>query len=426
MEISKTHVYSEIGKLQAVIIHTPGTEVENMTPQTAERALYSDILNRDVVNREYKMFNDLLTKVTKTYQVKQLLADVLQKDTLKTSLIAEVCKMEEHIVLPSQRKRLQQRLEELDATALAIALIEGIGMEKDTLTKFVSDERFVLRPLHNFFFTRDASVSVYDEVLICKMANAVRDRESLVMHTIFENHPEVKTKVHNALESAAFDKRIHIEGGDVLIAREDILIVGNGVRTSTQGIDYIIEMLKSYKDGKKRHILVQELPATPESFIHMDMVFTLLDTNKCMVHSPLLLEPSRFRTIHITVQGENVKLEQKISILSALKELGMDLEPVSCGGTDLWHQEREQWHSGANFFAFAPGKIIGYRRNNYTAEELNKHGFEILDAEDVISGKVNVEEYKKCLVTLRGSELPRGGGGARCMTMPVKRDAVNW
>lgn len=426
METAKTNVHSEIGKLEGVIIHTPGSEVENMTPGTAERALYSDILSRDVVNREYKMFSDLLSKVAKTYQVKQLLADTLQDTKLKQKMIAKVCEMEEHIVLPSQRKRLQQRLEELDAVALANALIEGIPMEKNTLTKFVSDERFVLRPLHNFFFTRDASVSIYNEVLICRMANAVRDRESLVMHMIFENHPEVKTKVCNPLGSDDFDKRIKMEGGDILIAREDILIIGNGVRTSTQGVDYTIEMLKKYKDGKMRHIIVQELPETPESFIHMDMVFTLLDKNKCMLYSPLILQPSRFRTIHITVQGEEVRLQQKTSVLSALKELGMDLEPITCGGSDLWHQEREQWHSGANFFAFAPGKIIGYRRNNYTAEELNKHGFEILKAEDVVSGKVNVEDYERCLVTLSGSELPRGGGGARCMTMPVRRAAVKW
>lgn len=426
MEASKTRVYSEIGKLEGVILHTPGSEVENMTPGTAERALYSDILSRDVVNKEYKVFSDLLATVTKTYQVKDLLSDVLQDTTLKAQLIDKVCEMEENITLPSEYKRLKQRLEELDAKSLATALIEGLPMAKDNLTKFVSDERFVLRPLHNFFFTRDASVSVYDKVLICKMANTVRDRESLVMQTIFENHKEVKTTAMNPLASPDFEKQLKIEGGDVLIAREDILIIGNGTRTSTQGIDYMISMLKQYNDGKARHIIVQELPATPESFIHMDMVFTLLDTNKCMTYSPLLLQPSRYRTVKITVQGDKVKIEQKNSVLAALKELGMDLEPVTCGGADLWHQEREQWHSGANFFAFAPGKIIGYRRNNYTAEELNKHGFEILNAEDVVSGKVNVNDYKKCLVTLSGSELPRGGGGARCMTMPVRREKVNW
>jgi arginine deiminase len=114
-------------------------------------------------------------------------------------------------------------------------------------------------------------------------------------------------------------------------------------------------------------------------------------------------------------------------LLTALKKLGIDMKPVSCGSkTDTWVQEREQWHSGANFFAFAPGKVIGYERNSHTIEELNKSGFEVLKATDIIEGKVNIDDYNKCVVLIAGSELARGGGGARCMTMPVRRGEVSW
>ena len=103
----------------------------------------------------------------------------------------------------------------------------------------------------------------------------------------------------------------------------------------------------------------------------------------------------------------------------------MDLTPVYCGGKeDLWIQEREQWHSGANFFALAPGKVVGYARNVHTMEEMNKNGFEIIPADDMIAGRRHLAERGRCAITLDGSELPRGGGGARCMTMPIRRRPV--
>jgi arginine deiminase len=113
--------------------------------------------------------------------------------------------------------------------------------------------------------------------------------------------------------------------------------------------------------------------------------------------------------------------------MEALSVLNFNLKPLICGiSEDLWIQQREQWHSGANFFALAPGKVMGYARNSYTIEELNKNGFEVLKARDILKGKKEMSDYSKFVVTLDGSELPRGGGGARCMTMPVLRQSINW
>jgi arginine deiminase len=215
-----------------------------------------------------------------------------------------------------------------------------------------------------------------------------------------------------------------IEGGDFQVGREDILVIGTGIRTSTQGIDFILDTIKSKKSGLQ-HILIQELPDTPESFIHLDMVFTFLDVDACMVYEPLIMGTNRFHTLHIGIEnGKVIDISEQENLPKALKKLGIDMEPVLCGDSlDSWSQEREQWHSGANFFAFAPGKVIGYERNVHTIEQLSQNGFQIVQAKDLLAGMCEIPEGK-CVITIPGSELARGGGGARCMSMPIRRKKV--
>ncbi|WP_282039067.1 arginine deiminase family protein [Saccharicrinis aurantiacus] len=419
-QIIETSVDSEIGELEGVILHTPGSEVENMTPGNAERALYSDILNLSVADEEYQQHAGVLNKVTKTFQVKDLLESCLNNNSVKNNLVTDICTSENVLFL-------KDKLLDLPSAELAQQIIEGVPLENNTLSAFLSDERYALRPLHNFFFTRDASITVHDKVLIGKMANKVRERESLVMETIFNNAPLIKSSTINPTESSGDQNLISIEGGDVQIAREDILVIGTGERTTTQGIDFIAKSIQQRHKGK-HYIVVQQLPSKPESFIHLDMVFTFLDKDNCMVYDPVIMQPNRYQTILITIDNEEVqKIEKKDNLLNCLKGLGMDLKPIFCGGRkDLWIQEREQWHSGANFFAIAPGKVMGYARNVYTLEDMNNNGYEIISASDVINNKVDINTYNKCVVTIQGSELARGGGGARCMTMPIRRKTVTW
>lgn len=414
----KVGVTSEIGELEGVILHTPGREVENMTPKNAERALYSDILNLSVAQQEYAQFKGVLDKHAKVFLIGDLLKDILGNQRAKETLIDTIYKNE--IVSVGKSQLLSLPDEELSRQ-----LIEGVILPKDNLTRYFSKERYALRPLHNFFFTRDSAIAVRDKVLIARMANKVRERESLIMQSIFDHHPAFRTQTVNPIDSPTFKSSITIEGGDVLVAREDILVIGMSVRTSSQGIDFILEQLESKE--QIRHIIVQELPSTPESFIHLDMTFTFLDFDTCMVFEPVILRPNRYQTIHISVDNGNVSIRNEENIVSALNKLGIDLKPIYCGGSkDAWSMEREQWHSGANFFALAPGKIIGYARNVHTINELNKNGFDVLPAADICSGKIDVTQHKKYVVTLDGSELPRGGGGARCMTMPFARKEVAW
>ena len=422
------NVQSEIGKLNGVILHTPGEEVENMTPENAERALYSDILNLSIARKEYKQLSEVLGKITKTYQVKDLLTNILKDDATKLEVLNRIEKIEPFIVEQTPKGSIKDQLMDEDAEDLARLLIEGVEMKRDTLTKFLNKDWYDLRPLHNFFFTRDASMSMYNEVLIGRMANAVRDREAIIMQSIFDFTPEFKTKTLNVVTTPDPLRKLTIEGGDVQIARDDILVIGNGMRTSTRAIDALMYNFISRNEDKVQHILVQELPHSPESFIHLDMVFTFLDKDKCMVYEPLIMSPGNYQTVHIKIQhGKLISIRREKTLLHALKKLGMDLEPVYCGGEDeTWNMEREQWHSGANFFCVAPGKVLGYARNNYTVEAMNNAGFEIIRANDVINNKVDLDKYEKYMITIEGSELPRGGGGARCMTMPINRDDVIW
>ena len=421
-EALKVNVTSEFGELEGVIVHTPGLEVEEMTPETAKRALYSDILNLAVAGKEYQQLKGVLSKVCRCYEVKDLLSDVLKDDTIKKKLLEEICTMEGSL-------EILQSIHEINADELARQLIQGVPIKRDNLTRYLSQERFSLAPLHNCLFTRDASMSFRDEVLIGKMANKVRDREALIMEVIFKHHQLFGAKTLNPHKSGRLPigNDIKIEGGDFQVAREDVLVLGTGIRTSTDGIDFILESIKTKKE-KIHHVIVQELPDMPESFIHLDMVFTFLDRDTCMIYEPLILRSNRYHTIHIKVENGSVsQITEEKNLPEVLKKLGMDLNPVQCGGSkDIWTQEREQWHSGANFFAIAPGQIIGYERNVNTVEELNKNGFDIIKAEDFIAGNVELPKNKKCVITIAGSELARGGGGARCMTMPFRRKPVEW
>ena len=417
----KIDIQSEIGELKSVMLHRPGAEVENMTPKMAQRALYSDILNLSIAKEEYSQLEGVLSKVADVYYVEDQLVKVLDKDDARSALINKICETE-------QVFDYYETLMEMSSQKLAKVLIEGLPAKINTLTSFLKDEYYALYPLYNFYFTRDASVTIGNQALVCKMANKVRMRESFIMEAIYRSSGNFECGIIDAYERQPNNPDIYMEGGDILIARDDILLLGNGMRTSTQGIDMLVNKFGKIAPEGRRHIIVQQLPHSPESFIHLDMVFTLLDKDKCMVFEPLILGDNEYQTVHITMEnGKVTKIKSVANIPSVLKRLGMDLEPIVCGGeNDEWDQEREQWHSGANFFAIAPGKVISYARNEHTLNELARHGFEIIPAEDIIRGKADVKGDRKIVITLEGSELPRGGGGARCMTMPLARKVVQW
>ena len=405
----KVNVTSETGRLRAVLLHRPGVEIERMTPLNAAHALYSDILNKPIVDTEYHYFSGVLEKWTDVYYVEDILEQLLDDNDVRRHLVEESCDMDDC------DEGLAAELMDMSSSELAKALIEGY---EDPAWDCVSEDRYLLKPLYNLFFTRDASSTVYDRVLINSMSFEVRERETLIYEAIFRNFFKVGT-----LNAMALDRDARTEGGDVQIASPDLLCIGQGIRTNTKGIKYLAQTFA--KERERFNILVQELPKSPESFIHLDMVFTFLGKHQCMAFEPMLRKTGLFAgkdTTLITIEGGRINYRKVDNIIKGLEKLGWDIEPVIGGGSDPWVQLREQWHSGANFFALGDGKVMGYRRNTHTIDALDKAGFAVLKAEDIVDGKVDMNSYEKFVAAFPGSELPRAGGGARCMTMPILRD----
>ena len=230
------NVQSEVGKLEAVLMHYPGAEVENMTPKNAQRALYSDILNLSIAQKEYDQIFGVLNKTSTVYKVSDLLTGVLEDNLRKQSLVTEICRRE-------QVENYIDYLLDLSPQHLARILIEGLPIQINTLTDFLREEYYALKPLYNFYFTRDASAIIGNNAVICKMANNVRLRESLIMDAIYKSGLFFDGNIINTYDLSHNNPNVIIEGGDLLVAREDILLIGSGVRTSTQAIDLLVQRL---------------------------------------------------------------------------------------------------------------------------------------------------------------------------------------
>ncbi len=410
-------VCSEVGILEKVVIHSPGKEIEVMTPETAQEVLYNDILTLPVVAEDHKGLKNVLKKVTRVYELKDLLKDVLNDEKVKRDFVITITGLE-------GRADLADYLMSFSAKELADAVVYGVKEKKDTLEKFLSNKTYALPPLPNLYFTRDISVVFRGKVITGSMANKVRIGEAVIARFIYKHHPEFKS------EGFIFDgilegnEKITIEGGDFLVIDKDVVAIGVSERTTPSSIDIFVERMKKEVVDEEFHIFAVVLPKE-RSTIHLDMVFTMVDKDKCVCHYPYLLGKEKLRVIHINIKpsGE-VSIKEEGSLLEGLEKVGVKLEPIICGGSDPVNQKREQWLSGTNFFAFAPGKIIGYACNYHTFRELEKAGFKTVHVNDVINDKIDVTQYDRVAIGIEGAELARGGGGVRCMTMPVKRKPI--
>ena len=403
---------SEIGALQTVVVHTPGKEMENMTPATAAEVLYDDILNLPLALDEHRQLTSVLRQVADVVELHDLLTDVLKRERVRRGLIEELTRL-------FKCPEIYIQLAEMAPEKLARQLVQGTPKQPDSLEKYLHPSRYAIPPLPNMFFTRDATMCVNDRVVIGSMAYRARAAEALLLKAVFKYHPRVQSSgfYYDGTENP--DSEVTIEGGDLLVIRENLVVIGYSERTSVAGIDRLMRAIAS--QGPVTDFIVVEIPKT-RATIHLDMIFTMVDHDKCVVFPPLITGNQRCRAFHCRFDtGQGARIEEFPDVLSALRAQGVELEPIACGGPDSFHQEREQWGSGANFFTYGPGRILGYKHNLHTLDALSSAGFAVVDAKDLLSGNTELSETGRVVVSIDGAELSRGGGGCRCMTMPLAR-----
>lgn len=415
-------VTSEIGRLRKVFVHTPGPEVERMTPKTASELLYNDIIHYRRVREAHGQLKGVLSLVSEVLEVRDCLADVLEMPQAKDELLSR-------IIHAQNCQHLFNDLLNTPSAELAELLVSGLPLKRDTLDAYLSSRSFSLVPLPNMYFMRDSSMVIGPRLVTGGMASSVRDTESLIMRTIYEYHPSLRGR-GILLDACMSDDRskVTIEGGDVLVLSEDVLLIGISERTTPAAIDRLIDSYYNARieDGISRpfDIFCVVLPRE-RSTIHLDMIFTLVNTEQAVVSAPHILGRERARIIRIKVREEGKKRFTDVDdLLLGLRSLGIRIEPIMCGGDDPLHQQREQWNSGANMFSFAPGKVLSYDMHEHTVRACEEAGFRVETALNVMKNPQFLDSQKPLVVTLDGTELARGGGGPRCMTCPVKRDPV--
>ena len=405
-------VTSEIGQLEAVLVHTPGAEIRAVTPGNKGDYLYDDIIQPEIAQKEHRRFVAVLQRFATVYQVGDLLASALERPEAREYFVRSTLD-----VVPSEV--LGKQLNELEPKALARVIIEGVEQEGGPLARALNAVGYSLPPLPNLFFPRDIGAVIGSHGVVGSMRHGVRWTEQLLVKILFAFHPAFENAgiLYDGSEERRND--FTLEGGDLHLLRPDLLVVGFSERSTPAAIDHLSEAL--FRWTEVTDILVVVMPKEPTA-IHLDMLFTQVDRDLCVVYPPYFLGPERLAVLHRKKGRDGVR--EMPDFFTALREVGLALDPILVGGTRRATQDREQWTSGCNFLALKPGMIVSYRRNEVTIETLKEAGFRPVSSVDFVAFDDWLDTKHRTVITIDGDELVRGGGGPRCMTLPLRRAAL--
>ena len=404
------HVYSEIGKLKKVLLHRPGKEIENLTPNLMDRLLFDDIPYLEVARQEHDYFANIFRRNgVEVVYLEELATDSLTNSDIKNEFIDEFIS-ETHIESQRIRELVKEYLLNFSSNKeMLCKMMEGVRKDeikdylKTSLVDMIdSNYPFIVDPMPNLYFTRDPFATIGKGISLNHMRTVTRNRETLFSKYIFNYHPMFKDEDIPFWYDRCEDTSI--EGGDQLILSDKVIAIGVSERTDAESVEKLARRIFE-KDEAFEVVLAFDIPKR-RAFMHLDTVFTMVDYDKFTIH-PEIEGPLTVYSLRKGKSPEDLLIEKETMELSEILKKYLELDEVTlirCGNGNRIDAAREQWNDGSNTFAIAPGEVIVYSRNHVTNKLLEDNGI-----------KIHV---------IPSSELSRGRGGPRCMSMPLIRKSI--